>query len=92
MLIYRNGYEFQVDFKRPFHRFLGGKPKRPRIPPAASPAPTPEQVDEEILQKDRAKRKQRLAQAGRGGTILTGGGLGGEKGKQTLLGGKMSNG
>ena len=63
-----NGYEFQVDTKNPNRRFKGSKPKAP-APQAV--APTPRQIDEEVKFKDEARRRQRIAAAGRGGTILT---------------------
>ncbi len=50
---------------------LFGKPKTPSPPKLADPVPTPRQLDEDVRQKDRARRRQRIAQAGRGGTILT---------------------
>ena len=68
----------------------GGGSKRAHIPPTPPPAPTPVMVDEEVLQKQRAKRKQRLQAAGRSGTILTAGGLGEPNvGRNTLLGGSV---
>lgn len=74
---------------------FGGKVKQPAIPPAVqpppvpAPAPTPETLDEETLQKQRARRRQKLAARGRAGTILTEGGLGEDTGKSTLLGGAL---
>ena len=76
LIIYRNGYIFQVDPQRPFIRFkalFGGKPKKPKPPPTPAPPPTAQVVDEEARAKERDKRRQRIAAAGRGGTILTGG-------------------
>ena len=71
---------------------MGGFTKRglkASVPP--SPPPTPVTLDEEVLQKERARRRQRLAASGRAGTILTEGGLGtSNTGKQTLLGGKLA--
>ena len=74
----------------------GGKAKRPKVPPAVKPpplpppAPVPELLDEEAQQKERARRRQRLAAKGRAGTILTEGGLGeSSTGKATLLGGAL---
>lgn len=61
----------------------GGKVVRAAIPTKPDPKPTPVTLDAETLEKERAKRMQRLRAAGRGGTILTEG-LGGEG---TLLGG-----
>lgn len=79
---------------------IGGSPKgaaRAEIPPAPpavtlekpSPKASPTQADyEEALAKDRARRRQRIRQAGRQGTILTEGGLGEPQIKKaTLLGG-----
>ena len=68
MKIIRNGYEFEVCFEHPNYRFKGAKPKA--IPPVAV-APTPRELDEEVTRKDQARRRQRIAVAGRGGTILT---------------------
>ena len=75
---------------------MGGGTKKPTIPPAveppalAPPAPTPEMLDDEALQKQRARRRQKLAARGRAGTILTEGGLGEPNtGKSTLLGGSL---
>lgn len=68
----------------------GGKVRRARIPPAQAPVPSPVPLDVEVLEKERAQRRQRLRQAGRAGTILTQGGLGtseAETGRGTLLGG-----
>ncbi len=48
-------------------------PEKIKIPPVPAPAPTPTSLDEEALQKDRARRRQRINASGRGGTILTGG-------------------
>ena len=69
MRIQRNDYEFQIDPKRPFLRFKGGS--KPKPPPVPAPVPTPRELDEEVKQKDSARRRQRIAAAGRGGTILT---------------------
>ena len=69
-----------------------GKPKRAVIPPAADPTPSPVPLDVEILEKERARRRQKIRRAGRGGTILTEGGLGGshpEAKRSTLLGGSV---
>jgi hypothetical protein len=68
---------------------MGGA-KRVVLPKRPDPVPTPVQLDEEVLQKERARRRQRLRQLGRAGTILTEGGLGGAdtaSQKGTLLGG-----
>jgi hypothetical protein len=69
---------------------MGGSPKRAKVPPPAAPAPSPVPLDVETLEKDRARRRQKIRQQGRAGTILTGGGLGGsesESQKGSLLGG-----
>ena len=84
--IKRSGYTFQVDPERPFVRFklLGGGSKAKKIAPVAI-APTPREIDEDVRQKDQAKRRQRIAAAGRGGTILTSG-QGLASGNASLLG------
>ena len=64
-----NDCEFQVDPSNPFRRFKGASKPKP-IPPTPV-APTPRQVDEDVKLKDQARRRQRIAAAGRGGTILT---------------------
>ena len=67
----------------------GGKPKKVTIP-AESPVSSPVPVDVEVLEKERARRAQRLRKFGRGGTILTMGGLGSSEAEEkrgTLLGG-----
>lgn len=72
MKIYKNGYEFQIDPKRPFVRFLGGgKPKKTELPPAADPIPTPEEINIQALEKGEAERRRIRARRGRAGTILT---------------------
>jgi len=68
MIVEYNGYEFQIDPQNPFRRFKGSKAKAPPIP---DPTPTVREVDEDVKQKDQARRRQRIAAAGRGGTILT---------------------
>lgn len=71
------------------------KPKAAKIPPAQAlpaqpdPSPTPQQLDEKVIQKEKAKRRQKLVARGRAGTILVEGGLGGEKGKATMLSGAL---
>ncbi len=57
------------DIKEMQRRYFGGKSPAPPKPTA--PVPTPRKVDEEIVQKDRDRRRQRIATAGRRGTILT---------------------
>ncbi len=78
-----NGYEFQIDTKNPNRRFKGAS--KPKPPPTPSPVPTPRELDEDIKRKDDARRRQRIAQAGRGGTILTTG-QGLASGSATILG------
>ena len=56
-----------------FFRYKGGKGKVPKAPAPTAPTPTPQQLDENIRQKDQDRRRQRIAQTGRGGTILTSG-------------------
>ena len=63
-----NGYEFQIDREHPSWRFKGGSKPKPIAPTPV--APTPVELDEEIKQKDRDKRRQRASQSGRQGTIL----------------------
>ena len=54
-----------------------GKPKKVKAPKATAPAVKAVSLDEDVLQKERDKRRQRIAASGRAGTILTGlGGLG----------------
>jgi hypothetical protein len=47
-------------------------------------------LDEDVLEKERSRRMQRLRQFGRAGTILTEGGLGSSQASRTgtLLGGR----
>ena len=40
-------------------------------PPTPPPAPTPVELSSDVAQKDRDRRRQKIAAAGRGGTILT---------------------
>ena len=70
MKITYNGYEFQVDPKRPFARFLGGGGKEVKLPPVSDPIPTPEEIDIEAAKKGEAERRRRRGR-GRAGTILT---------------------
>lgn len=69
----------------------GRRTARAQMPPAQDPVPSPVPLDVEVLEKQRARRRQRLRSAGRQGTILTQGGLGGgvepETKRATLLGG-----
>ncbi len=48
------------------------RPKKVSAPPQPDPAPTPVQLDEDVRRKEQDRRRQRIAAAGRGGTILTG--------------------
>jgi len=66
---------------------LGGSSKpapvvTPAPPPLPPPVPTPQELDSDVAQKDRDRRRQKIAQAGRAGTILTQG--------QTLASGQGS--
>ncbi len=81
--IERNGYEFQYCPEHPTWRFKGAS--KPKAPKPLAPVATPVQIDEEVRQKDRDKRRQRLLAAGRQGTILAGG-LAREGGNATILG------
>ncbi len=70
--IEHHGYIFQHCQEHPVWRFkLGGGGSKPKAIPPTPVAPTPRELDEEVRQKDQAKRRQRIAAAGRGGTILT---------------------
>ena len=50
---------------------MGKGGSKVKAPAPISPTPTPRQLDEEVKLKDDAKRRQRIAAAGRSGTILT---------------------
>ena len=63
MKFYTNGF-----WQDMFKRYKGGSPK---TPPPVAPTPTPRELDEEVKQKNRDKRRQRISQAGRAGTILS---------------------
>ena len=65
--IERNGYIFQLCPEHPHRRFKGSKPTAPK---PIAPVATPRELDEEVKFKDEARRRQRIAAAGRGGTIL----------------------
>lgn len=67
----------------PHRCFKGGGPKAPK---ALAPVATVRQLDEEVKQKDRDRRKQRIAAAGRAGSILTQGQGLADTGKATILG------
>ena len=68
--------------------FGGGKKAKVPEPIAPIPekaaAPRPEELNSDIAQKDRDKRRQKIAAAGRGGSILTQG--------QTLASGSAPSG
>ena len=86
-MITENGFQF--DIEHPFRRFnklFGGGTERAAPPKPVDPVPTPTEVDEGVKQKDRDKRRQKIAQAGRGGTILTQGQPLTGGGNATLLG------
>lgn len=61
-------------------------PPEVKIPPTPAPVAAPTPLDEATLQKERARRRQRINAAGRQGTILTGGSVLGGTGS-SLLGG-----
>ena len=50
---------------------FGGGTKTAAPPKPVSPAPTPEQLDQDVKRRDLDRRRQRIAAAGRQGTILT---------------------
>jgi len=66
-----NGYWFQYDPDRPYVRFLGGGPSKPKLPPPPDPVPTPEDVELQAMQKGEAERRRLRGLRGRLGTILT---------------------
>jgi len=47
------------------------KPEKAKAPPARAVAAKPTQLDEDVLQKQRDRRRAQLLKAGRAGTILT---------------------
>lgn len=49
--------------------FGGGS--KPKAPKPAAPIPQPVALDDQVQQKDRDRRRAKIAAAGRGGTILT---------------------
>ena len=69
--IERNGCIFQVNDRFPFRRYFGSSASKAKAPKSTSPAATVRSIDEDVKQKDRDRRRQRIAAAGRGGTILT---------------------
>jgi hypothetical protein len=64
-------------------------PPEVKIPPTPAPTPAPTPIDQATLQKERARRRQRINAAGRQGTILTGGSTLGSSSQtgSSLLGG-----
>ena len=50
---------------------LFGGGSKPKAPKPVAPVPTPTQLDEEVRTKDMDRRRQRVAAAGRQGSILT---------------------
>ncbi len=66
-----------------FRRYKGGTPSAPAT---QDPTPTLRQLDEKVKQKDRDRRRQRIAAAGRAGTILTSGQSLAQTGNATILG------
>ena len=58
---------------------------KPKAPKPVAPAPTPVQMDEDVKRKEQDRRRQQIASAGRGGTILTAG-QSLSSGSATLLG------
>jgi hypothetical protein len=50
---------------------MTSSPKSADLPPAPSPVPTPESIDEQAMAKGEAERKRLSALRGRRGTILT---------------------
>ncbi len=69
LTVFRNGYEFKICPEHKNWRFKGAS--KPKAPAPISPVATPRQIDEDVKIKDQARRRQRVAAAGRGGTILT---------------------
>lgn len=85
-IIERNGYIFQIDRECPNWRFTGGG-RSQKLPPAASPAPTPESIQEGAATLGERERSLARRRKGRRSTILTEGGLGGAPvERQSLLG------
>lgn len=63
--------------------------KKPKAPKPVSPAPTPQTLDEDVRRREQDRRRQRIAAAGRGGTILTEG-QGLASGQSSILGRSVS--
>ena len=59
-----------------------GTGSKPKAPAPQAPIPQPVELGGEVAQRDRDRRRARIASAGRGGTILTQG--------QTLASGQAS--
>ena len=68
------------------YKKLFGTGSKPEAPKPMAPVPTPVGLDDEVKQRDQDKRRQRIAAAGRGGTILTAGQGLAQGGSATLLG------
>ena len=64
---------------------MTGSGSKPKLPPVAAPAPTPESIDVQALQAGEAERRRLKARRGRRSTILTEGSLGVNE-KKSLLG------
>ena len=65
---------FQLDPDHPFRRYkkvFGGGGGKVKAPAPTAPAPTPTEIDEDVRRRDMDRRRQRIAAAGRQGTILT---------------------
>ena len=62
---------FQFDPNHPLCVFFGGSGKTAKAPAASAPAATVRSIDEDVKQRDRDKRRQRIVASGRQGTILT---------------------
>ena len=78
---------FQVDTEYSFRRFLGGGTPSTNLPPVPDPAPTPQEIDIQALEKGEAERRRLRAQQGRASTILTESALGTTAaGKSPILG------
>lgn len=86
--VYRNGYELQYHPDYPLIAFKGRSAPKP--PPTPAPVPTPRELDEEVKRKERDKRRQRIAAAGRAGTILQQGQSLSRGSAATILGRSMS--
>ncbi len=72
---------------------MTGAGKKPKLPPIAAPAPTPQDIDIEAQRRGEDVRRKLKAKKGRRGTILTqdiedvlGVGTAGER-KKSILGG-----